>query len=174
MKYSLNSRILHWLMALIIISLLAVGIYMTNFLSKESEYRMDFYNLHKSFGVLVIFLFTLRIVNRIANKPPTLPESMSKFEKFSAHFAHILLYILMIFVPIAGYLMSNSYGYPVKLFGLEMPFLVQKNFDLAGLYGKLHMYAAYLLIGTIVVHVAGALKHRFFDKPEHDVLKRML
>ncbi len=174
MKYPLLSRILHWLMAVIILVLLAVGIYMTKFISSDSESRMAIYNLHKSFGVLALILVTIRIINRFINKPPALPETIIKIEVIASHLAHGLLYLFMIIIPLSGYLMSNSFGYPVYFFSIQMPFLIAQNFELGKIFAQIHEIAAYLLIATIVLHVCGVIKHRFFDKPENDVLKRMI
>ncbi len=174
MKYAKSSRILHWSIAVIIIGLLGIGIYMADFLDKEAPNRMQIYNLHKSFGVLVLMLVAIRIVNRFCNKPPHLPYTMPKYERILAHFAHALLYILMIIVPLSGYLMSNSFGYPAMFFGYEMPFLIEKNFDLGKIFAEIHEITAYALLGIVTLHILGALKHRFFDIKENDVLKRMI
>lgn len=174
MKYALSSRILHWLMAAIILFLLGLGIYMTDFLSKEAPNRMEIYGLHKSLGALVLFLIVIRIVNRLAFKAPALPETLAKWEKFAAHFAHALLYLLMIAVPLSGYLMSNSFGYPVNLFSLPLPSLMEKNLELAPFFAEAHEVCAFALLGLVALHVVGVIKHRFFDRKENDVLGRML
>lgn len=173
-KYHIFSRILHWLMAAIIIFLLGLGIYMADFLPKDAANRMDIYALHKSFGVLVLALIAIRLVNRFVNKAPALPEAMNKFEKLAAHLTHSALYLLMIIVPLSGYLMSNAFGYPVGFFGIELPFLMEKNQELGAIFHEIHEISPYILIGVLALHVAGAIKHRFFDKPENDVLKRMI
>ncbi len=174
LKYSLPSRILHWVMALIILFLLGLGIYMTEFLNEASEDRMKIYNLHKSLGVSVLILVFIRIINRFKNKPPTLPESMPTWEKILSHLAHIALYILMIFVPLSGYLMSNSFGFPVHFFSLEMPFLIERSLALGQFFSKMHWLLAYFLLALVALHILAVIKHRFFDRQEHDVLKRML
>lgn len=173
-KYSLSSRIIHWLMALIILTLLAVGIYMTEFLSKESANRMVIYDMHKSFGVMALILIFLRIINRFVKKTPALPNTMPKYEIILSHLGHFGLYVLMLIVPLSGYLMSNSFGFPVKFFSLEMPILVQNNFELGKFFAEVHELSAYGLLTLIIVHILAVIKHRFFDRPEHDVLKRML
>ncbi len=173
-KYALSSRIIHWLMAVIIIALLGLGIYMTEFLSKEASNKMDIYNLHKSFGVVALILIFLRIINRLAKSTPKLPATIAKSERFLAHLGHFGLYVLMVIVPLSGYLMSNSFGYPVHLFSIEMPVLIQTNFDLGKIFAETHEIAAYGLLALLALHILGAIKHRFFDRPENDVLKRML
>jgi cytochrome b561 len=161
-------------MAAIILFLLGLGIYMVYFLSKEDPGRMGIYALHKSFGVMVLAFISVRIINRFINKAPALPDSLPKFDRLAAHFVHVALYLLMILVPISGYLMSNSFGYPVHFFGIELPFLVEKNYEIGSIFSKTHQISAYSMIALLTLHILGALKHRFFDKPENDVLKRII
>lgn len=162
-------------MALIIIGLLCSGISMTNLVPSDAQYRGDLYNLHKSFGVIALLLIFVRILNRIKNKPPALPESIKKIEQIAAHIGHYSLYIAMLLMPLSGYLMSNSYGYKVKLFGLALPNLVSKNYEMGAIFSATHQYLGYATIAIVLAHIAGALKHRFLDaNPNNDVLKRML
>lgn len=174
MKYALSSRILHWLMAAVILFLIGLGIYMAHFLSKEAPNRMDIYSLHKSLGVLVLGLVFVRIVNRLIFKVPALPNSLPKLEKIAAHFAHFGIYLLMIAVPLSGYLMSNLFGFPVHFFGMNLPSIVSANPELGMTVHESHAIFAYVLLGLVALHVAGVVKHKFFDKPENDVLGRML
>ncbi|MBU6141418.1 MAG: cytochrome b [Proteobacteria bacterium] len=174
MKYSLPSRILHWLMAVIILFLVGLGIYMADFLSKEAPNRMDVYNLHKSLGVLVLALVLVRIAVRLIYKAPAMPKTMARREVILAHLAHTALYLFMILVPLSGYLMSNLFGYPVSFFGFELPKIVETNFERGEFFHEAHEILPYVMLGLIAIHVLAALKHRFFDKPENDVLKRML
>ena len=173
-KYHLSARIIHWIMALIIISLLVVGFYMTNFLDKEASYRMTIYGLHKSFGALVIFLFVIRIFIRLSKEVPKLPNSIGINTQRLAHLVHFLLYVLMIFMPLSGYLMSNFFGYPVHLFGLSLPMLVTKNIELGQFFASTHKFLGFSFATVLFLHIAGVLKHRFFDIPKNNILKRMI
>lgn len=173
-KYHISSRVFHWLMAAIIIPLLIAGIYMVEFLPKDASYRGTVYNLHKSFGVIALLLVFPRIINRFLRKVPALPQSMPKWQVIASHIAHYKLYILMLLMPISGYLMSNSYGYPVKLFGLPLPFLADKNYENAAFFASCHKYLGYAFIAIVTIHIVAVIKHRFFDKKEHDVLGRMV
>ncbi len=173
-KYPASSRIIHWLMAVIILATLGVGIYMTEFLPKDSPNHLKIYSLHKSFGVIALIFIFVRIANRLFFRAPALPQSFPKLEKIASHLGHIGLYILMILVPFSGYLMSNSFGFPVHLFSLELPLLVEKNFELGKIFAEAHEVCAYSLLGLITIHILAVIKHRFFDKPEHDVLRRMI
>jgi len=174
MKYALTSRILHWVMAVLIIFLLGLGIFMTDFLSKESTNRLDVYNLHKSLGVLVLILVFLRIINRLLTRTPALPFAISALEKKLAKFGHLALYFLMFLTPFSGYLMSSFAGYPVKFFAIELPNFFEANFEIAHFFAETHELSAFSLLGLIVIHILAVIRHRFFDKPGNDVLNRMI
>jgi cytochrome b561 len=157
--YDTVAKVLHWLMALMIISLLAVGIYMHD-LPKEDALRPTLYMMHKASGMTVLFLFFVRIVWRLMNKPPSL-DRYSGSVKLAAAISHSLLYVLMFSVPVAGYLLSAYHGYAVDYFGLfKLPLLVGKNKELADLAGEAHEILAFAMLAILVLHVAGAVKHR--------------
>ena len=173
-KYHPLSRAIHWLMALLIIFLLALGIYMADFLPSDAPNKFEIYDLHKSCGVMVLILVFIRIFNRFLHQAPSLPKTLPTIEKIASHVVHVALYVLMFLVPFSGYLMSNSYGFSVHFFTIEMPNLITPNPEIGIYFSKTHKYAAYATIAAIFLHIAGALKHRFFDKPENDVLNRMI
>ena len=161
-------------MALIIISLLALGLYITNFLPEDAPNRIMFYDLHKSFGALALILIAIRICVRITKSAPPLPDSINNVTQMLSHLIHLGLYLLMILMPLSGYLMSNYFGYPVHLFGLPLPMLVDANPEYGKFFAEAHEFLGFALIGTIALHIAGVIKHRFFDVPTNDVLGRML
>lgn len=173
-KYPLPSRIIHWLMAAIILFLLGLGIYMTKILPKDAPNHLEVYNLHKSLGAVILILVFIRIFNRLINKAPALPPTLAKSEQILSHLGHFGLYVLMICVPLSGYLMSNSFGFPVHLFALELPVLIERNFELGKFFILAHEFCAYGLLGLVTIHVLAVIKHRFFDLPENNVLKRMI
>lgn len=174
MKYAKSSRIIHWLMAAIIFVALATGIYMTN-KELDVDFRQSIYNFHKSIGVVIFILIIYRIINRFVNKPPKLPSSISPIEQKLAKIGHFALYLLMITTPISGYLMSSYAGFNVIFFGIEIPnILSQGNLEIAQIFLEIHEVSAFSLLGVIVLHILGALKHRFYDKPENDVLNRII
>ena len=174
MKYHLLSRIFHWVMALLIIFMIGFGVYIADFIGEDSTNRYTLFDLHKSFGVLVLILLSLRIVNRFLNHPPALPQTIKKNERILAHLGHFGLYALMLIVPLSGYLMSNSYGFEVKFFGVLLPFITSLDIDNAKIFSEVHEISAYILAGLIAIHIIAVIKHRFFDQKENDVLNRML
>ncbi|MDX2083506.1 MAG: cytochrome b [Rickettsiales bacterium] len=173
-KYALSSRIIHWFMAILILGILAVGIYMTQFLPKDSPNHLQIYELHKSFGVIALVFIFIRVINRLIFKAPKLPQSMPRIEQILGHLGHLGLYVLMLIVPLSGYLMSNSFGFVVKFFSAELPLLISTDFERGKIFAAIHELGAYALLALIVVHILAVIKHRFFDKPENDVLKRMI
>jgi cytochrome b561 len=175
MKYALSSRILHWTMSLAIFIAIAIGIYMKNSEFSDIDQKIKIYELHKSFGVVVLLLIFIRIINRFIFKAPPLPNSINKFEIKLAKTTHFLLYVLMLIVPLSGYLMSIYGGFVVKLFGIQMPhFISQGDFSLAEFFNEAHEILAYSLIFLIILHILGAIKHRFFDKKENNIINRII
>ena len=172
-KYPVLMRLIHWLMAIGLIGLIASGWYMAG-LDKSVSFKYDIYFWHKSFGVVALLAVTLRILVRLISTVPALPDTIPGYEQKLAHLAHFLLYTMMIAVPLSGFLMSDFGGHPVPLFNLTSFELLADNKDLAGTLWQIHTTIPYVFLGIIALHIAGALKHRFYDKPENDVLKRML
>lgn len=172
-KYTIPMRLMHWVFAVLILSIIGVGWYMVG-LDKSVSYKYDLYHLHKSFGVLVLLLLVARLVIRWMSRIPPAPKSIPLLQQRLGKLAHVLLYLFMFVVPASGYLMSNAGGRDVPLFNLVMPKIIEKNRELAGFFHDSHEIVAYTLLGIIVVHTLAALKHRFLDKPESDVLHRMM
>ncbi len=173
-KYNTLMRVMHWLMAILIIGMLALGLYMDE-LPDDAPNRMDLYRLHKSIGVIVLALIAVRIVIRLFSRVPPVPTALSSLEKIAATVGHKLLYLLMILVPLSGFVMSsaNPKRYGVELFGYRLPDLPASEMW-AGIGHELHGPTAWALLIVVVIHVAAVIKHRVFDRPAGDVLPRML
>lgn len=169
-SYGLVSKALHWITALIILALVLVGLYMTQL--AYSPFKLEIYALHKSFGILVLWLVGLRIIWKLLTAKPEAHPNHKWWEKLLAKLTHIFLYIAMIGMPLSGWLMSSAGEYPVPFFGIQMPDLVDKNPQLAGLMNNIHEILAYILIGAVLLHAVGALKHHFIDRDS--TLLRML
>jgi cytochrome b561 len=170
-QYGIVTKSLHWLMALIIISMLCVGLYMAGL--PISEQKLQLYGIHKEFGILVLMLVMFRITWRIGNIVPLLPASIPTWQKFAAHGVHWMLYGFMFALPITGWLMTSAAGLPPSFFGLfTLPSLISPNSALLNLFVDIHTWLAYGLIATFGAHVGAALKHHFINKD--DVLRRML
>ena len=170
-KYTSTAIALHWLMAIGLIGLFAFGLYMADL--PLSPAKLRYYSWHKWAGVTLFLLVFVRLAWRVAHRPPALPEHMGRGEQFVAHAGHGLLYLLMLAVPLSGWLMSSAKGIQTVLFGvLPIPDLLEKNKELGHLLQTLHWGLNMLLAAVVVGHAAAALKHHFIDKD--DVLTRML
>ena len=161
-RYSLGAIILHWTIALLIVGNVIGALYAEDLPKAEAQAIM---NLHKATGLLVLTLSVLRIVWRLTHRPPPYPPEMKRWEVTLARGVHALLYVLMISIPLTGWLFVSAAtgGQPVDFYGLfgwpGVP-LAQSR-DTAGLVSELHEIFAFTLIGLWVIHVAGALKHMF-------------
>lgn len=175
-RYGLVSRSLHWLLAAMILFMIGLGAYMTD-LEKIDPLRSQLYGLHKSIGVTILLLAVVRIVwISLISPPPPANRALLRIEVIISKSVIGLFYLLMIITPVAGYLMSNSFGKPVNYFGfVQLPALISQNHGLAESLEGVHLILAYSILVLVGLHVAGALKHRLLSKnPEADVLKRML
>jgi cytochrome b561 len=172
--YGLISRVIHGVMIILIIGMIGVGIYMTG-LDKTDEMRRTLYGLHKSTGVIVLVLAFIRVAWLRISPAPKLPMGLELWEKWLTTIIKSLMYLLMLAIPLSGALMSNAKGYPVSFYGLfDLPMMVQKNESLGEFMHVVHGPLAFVLAILIILHVAGALKHRFLDTgPDIDVMKRM-
>jgi cytochrome b561 len=175
-RYPLVLRLLHWLMAICILGLIGLGIYMTPFESRSVAESDRLYYWHKSFGILVLLLLPLRLILRhsLRARLPQLPVGLPATERALAKGAKLALYVLMLAVPFIGWLHSSAYPFSsgVHFFVVDMPDLVAKSASLAATTVKIHRTLAYILLGVVVLHIAGAIKHRLFDR-QNDVLPRM-
>ncbi len=180
-KYTKIAMILHWAVAVLI--LINIALAWTVNLFPDSMVR-PVIDLHKSIGLTVLGLVLLRILWRLAHRPPPLPESYGPLERAGAHAAHWVLYGLILGLPLSGWLHDSAYKYPadapLRLFGLVPWFRigllanldpVTKEYWHGVLYG-VHMWLAYVLYALLALHILAALKHQFVDRePE---LQRML
>lgn len=164
---------LHWLMAAAILGLLGLGFTMTG-LKPGSPLQFKLYQLHKSVGVLVFLLAAARLGWRLGHRPPPLPAAMGPAERLLAHAGHGTLYALMLGLPLAGWAVvsTSPYNIPTMVFGLvNLPHLPMPR-DLNPTAKGAHLIGAWLLVATLVGHVAAALRHHFVLRDE--VLTRML
>jgi cytochrome b561 len=170
-KYTTTAIALHWLMAVAILGAFALGLYMAGLPLSPDKLRL--YSWHKWAGVSIFALLFVRVAWRLAHRPPALPMHMGRGEQWVAHAGHGLLYLLMLAVPLSGWLMSSAKGIQTVLFGvLPIPDLLEKNRELGDLLQTLHWGFNMLLAATVIGHTAAALKHHFVDRD--DVLTRML
>ena len=171
-KYSVTARAFHWISALTIFALFGVGVWM-----RTLDYYHPWYqpapDLHKSFGILLVLVIIARFAYRIYNKPPAPLPNHQAWEIKLAHLVHGVLYIGLLIIFVSGYLIGTSEGRGIPVFDLfNVPALIEPFEDQEDIAGFIHEWAAYILMGIVGLHVAGALKHKFIDKDK--TLNRMM
>ena len=160
--YGAITRWLHWLMALAMVALFALGLWMV-----ELTYYDPWYNrapdLHKSIGMVFFAALLARVMWRAINQKPE-PESHSAFERRTATLVHWSLYALLFGLCITGYLIATAKGQPIVVFsGLEVP-AVWKQDGLETPAGVVHDWLAWITIALASLHAGAAFKHHFWDR----------
>lgn len=176
-RYALVQRLLHWLIVvLVLLALIAGGtIGYFGFDGLRDLFGpagTDFlYTSHKTLGVLILGFMVLRVLTRLALGKPAYTAPLPAPQRIASQIVHALFYLLLLAMPVLGWLATASGGFPVHLFHIELPGLIGRNEELSELLFLWHRYVAYALVGLIVLHVAGALYHWRVRRDE--VMQRM-
>jgi len=161
-RYDAVAIALHWLSALLVVGLAGVGFWMADL--KPSPRTIEIYNWHKWFGLTVLGLTAIRIAWRATHPPPPLLVA-SRAQRVLAHSVHGAMYLLLLAMPITGWLQNSAAGFPLSWFGLfRVPPLIERNREAFEFWQDVHETLALVLVALIVLHVAAALKHRFIDR----------
>ena len=169
-QYGLVSRLLHWLIFLMVVGMIIGGKILG--VLPEGGIKAIAYSAHKSLGVVVFLLMAMRLVWRLLNPRPRFLGTNSVLH-YVAEVMHVCLYVLLLLQPLAGILMTQAYGHPVIVFGvMKMPPLIWHSQSLGGLFRQIHAVTAAVLALFIVAHAAAALKHHYIDRDK--TLMRML
>ncbi|MEJ8795403.1 cytochrome b [Trinickia caryophylli] len=170
--YTRTAIALHWLIALLIVSAFAIGLVMTD-IPGFTPQKLRYFSWHKWIGVTVFALALLRILWRLTHEAPGLPQRMSAWQRTAAHAVHGLLYLLMIAVPVTGYLYSSAANVPVVYLGLvPLPRIIAPDPTLKEVLKTAHVTLDYVLGAFVLAHVAAALKHHWIDRD--GLLARMI
>ncbi|APR04731.1 cytochrome b [Thauera chlorobenzoica] len=169
--YTATAKALHWVTTALIFGLLGLGFYMHDL--PLSPTKLQLYAWHKWAGVTMFLVAVFRLAWRVTHRPPALPGHMPRIERLAAHAGHYLLYVLMLAIPLSGWLMSSAKGFQTVWFGvLPLPDLLGKDKQLGDLLQTVHLSLNLLLVAVLLGHAGAALKHHFIDKD--DVLTRIL
>ena len=169
--YSTSFKWLHWLVACLVLGMLAVGFFLGDF---PNGFKPTAYMLHKSIGLTILALMLIRAVWIIASGKPKLPNTIPKWECFLASIVQYALYVFLIAMALSGWLMATaSNKIPVYFGWFRVPFpALSPNEILADWMYSTHGTIAWILLGLVGLHIAGALKHWLIQKD--DVLDRMM
>jgi cytochrome b561 len=157
------AKFLHWAMAACILIMIVMGIMMKWYLAGDQARQFQAYQLHKSFGFMLLLFALARLLWRLSAKAvPAAPAAAKPYERWLANGVHTLLYVAMIGMPISGLLATSASpkSVPTIIFGvLTLPRPIGPDADLATLFFGLHFWLACLLVVSVSLHVAGAIRH---------------
>ncbi|MBI1244312.1 MAG: cytochrome b [Alphaproteobacteria bacterium] len=168
--YDALARSFHWLAAVLVATLVALGLYMTRL--DFSEWKVRIYSWHETIGIALFVLTATQLYWRFRNPPPPLPPS-AWIEQIVARISHACLFGLLVVLPVFGFLGSNAYGFPVRMFGLfEIPSPIVASEAVGETLIGIHALLSWILTGMASLHVAAALYHHFIRRDS--ILRRMI
>jgi len=165
-------KALHWLIFLLVLGIYGLT-YVVDLYPRGDSGRVAIWGLHISFGLVLLALVVLRIIERLRFGAPALPSSMNRLEALLAHGAHVVLYALLLAIPFLGVTLVWLRGDTLSFFGLfSFPAFLAPNRELAALVKEIHSLCANGILIVAGLHAAAALWHHFVR--HDDVLRRML
>lgn len=168
-QYAWLSRILHWLMAAMLLTMLFIGVAMV---ASIGDYH-KLVSLHRPLGIAILILVIVRVINRMFTTLPPFPSTMSRLERRVATASERLLYALMFCLPLVGWGMLSAGNYPIVMFGpVHLPAILPVNPALYAVLRKTHTILAYLLFLTFLAHLTAVLFHTLVIRD--GLLNRML
>ncbi len=170
-RYSRTAVWLHWIIAILIITNIGL-VELSEDLSREA--RAPYMDLHKAIGISVLVFSLLRLIWRFGHKPPPLPDGMAGWQRLLASTTHFLFYVLMIGLPLSGWIWMSTYPAPIGFFGLfEIPLWpVEGQKALQEILHEGHEIGGRIMFLLIILHVAAAFYHQFLLRDK--LLNRML
>jgi cytochrome b561 len=166
-------RLLHWVSAVMIITMLAVGTIMVRV--DDTGIRFDLYQSHKAFGIVVLAVTVLRLLTRLVLVPRSPAVPGPRWQALAASAAHAALYLLVVAVTLSGWIMASATPLPIttSVFGLfDLPAIVARDLETYRLAKAWHGWLTKALLALVVLHIAAALKHHLVDRDT--VLSRMI
>ena len=155
-QFALRSRILHWLMAVMLLTMLFIGVTMVASLGNYHKLVA----IHRPLGIMILILAVIRLINRMFTTLPPFPPTMSRQERWIATASEKLLYGLMLALPLVGWGMLSAGHYPIVMFGpLHLPPVLPANPTVYAVLRKTHTILAYLLFVTFLAHLSAVLFH---------------
>lgn len=170
-SYDGVAKTFHWVVAACVIAVIPMGIAMLRV--GPGSLQNQLFDLHRSFGALVLALMALRLLWRLFHSPPPLEIDLAPAQRLAASAVHLLLYVLLIAIPLVGWIGTNMFPAQISVFGLfTLPELAGANRELSKTVLGIHGWAGFFVGGLVVMHIAAALHHQFIRKD--GLIDRML
>ena len=167
-QFTAFSRLLHWTMAAMVLTMLCIGVAMVVSLA---NYHV-LVSIHRPLGIAILILVVVRFVNRLLNPPPRFPATISRAEGLVATASEFTMYGLMFVLPLVGWGMLSAVRYPIVLFGsVHLPFILPQNVMLYSVLRRAHPVLAYFFFLTFIAHFGAILFHTLIVRD--GMLKRM-
>ena len=169
-RYGSIAIFFHWIIAFSVIGMLLFGFFMDVF--PKGEIRTSAINVHKLIGLIILCLMILRMAWTISNVKPLFPAELPAWQHYAERTGHLLFYILLIAMPISGWVMSTADDKAPHFFQhiIAAPWITP-NKETSDLFWTFHSKLAWIIVAFIILHVLAALKHHFINKD--NILKRM-
>ena len=167
-QFSALSRLLHWTMAAMVLTMLGIGVAMV---ASLANYHV-LVSIHRPLGIAILVLVVVRFVNRQLGSLPPFPATMSRAERRAATASEFLLYGFMLVQPLVGWGMLSAARYPIVLYGsVHLPFILPHDARLYAILREAHTIIAYLFFLTFLAHFGAILFHTLIVRD--GILKRM-
>ena len=160
-KYGLLAKLFHWITFVILILQIPFGFYLVDL--EFSDRRIDLENIHILIGIIVFYITLLRLIWKFFNSSPTDGNSFFRGQIIIAKINHFFLYLSIFAITVSGVLKKLYMGEKLNFLFFKYSFN-KDNFQLADLYYEVHIYANYLLIVLVAVHILAVIVHHFIFK----------
>jgi cytochrome b561 len=159
-RYPATTRILHWAISALVLITWPLG-FVIHFIKNASS--LSFYNVHESFGFIILWLMLVRVGNKLLTRSPE--HEGPAIEKFAANAVHGLLYAFLIIMPVTGFLATNAHGFPLEWFGLfEVWSPIGKTPSIAWTLSGIHYWSAWILLALFALHIGAVLMHHVIKR----------
>jgi cytochrome b561 len=168
-QFTAFSRLLHWTMAAMVLTMLCIGVAMV--VSLAGYHTLV--SIHRPLGIAILILVIVRFANRLLNPPPAFPATMARSERLAATASEWTMYGLMFVLPLVGWGMLSAGRYPIVIYGsLHLPEILPHNVMLYSVLRRAHTVLAYLFFLTFLAHFGAILFHTLIVRD--GILTRML
>jgi cytochrome b561 len=169
--YSLTARVLHWSTAILVLTVLPLGVVIGN--EWGGPLQDQLYDLHRSIGATILLLVVVRLGYRLTHPPSPLPDDIPAIQRAAAHVTHWGLYALLIAQPLVGWIATSASPSPIVVFGLfELPPIWPEDRAFSDRLFVVHAWIAIAIACLAAAHIGAALHHHFVRKDR--VLMRMI